>query len=614
MASLDEFKSISGYEPNPMQTLMWELVTGDDCATLLKSATGTGKTEAVVVPSLWTVLNAQAKRRLFMIYPARSLVEDQMGRIDSLLAKLSSKGNRLSFVVDTGAASQRHIYENGGRVEGSLLNPRRHLYDGDIIVSTLDKFLYRFFGFGEERKSYIFPFRIFHGLRRNLFVFDEAHSYEDTAFTNFIRLLKALYSAGLDVVVMTATMPDSYQRELHFLGKPVDFVAERCDEMRTWRERMDLSADFSKTLCYVPLSRSARSIAEAVAAEVEKRVGDGLRIIVTLERIKDAVQVWDHLKSAGQKPLLYHGRLDDYQRKKVYEELKRREANGGGYLLVTTSAIEVGCDLNADHLITEICNPASLIQRAGRCNRRGDRRGAEVVVVGDAIQDFVSEIGDEEEVKYRQVLSRKNGSLFDPGDFLEFSERHVAFDYRTEVLFDMLFEYVYEGRLENKPLHDKGLVVTRSWEPTVTLTTDKESMRHAVNVPISRCATTRDRVDSNCRVYVRYFNRKWGNEYEIALKELAWGGWAYFRDLVIEVQRDAFDASRGWVDVPKPFVWGRRDGYRQELRYPRSNGEKKDVRLYYLSWRPDAEEEAPSAREDERSDGGGDGLDEQEPS
>ena len=41
-----------------------------------------------------------------------------------------------------------------------------------------------------------------------------------------------------------------------------------------------------------------------------------------------------------------------------------------GYLLFTTSAIEVGCDLDAHLLITELCNPDSLIQRAGRCNRK----------------------------------------------------------------------------------------------------------------------------------------------------------------------------------------------------------------------------------------------------
>lgn len=539
MQPLDGFQAITDFfrsllppdgAPNPMQVAMWEQVTSDDCAVLLKSPTGSGKTEAVLAPSLWTVLHGQetGRRRLFMVYPARSLIEDQIGRIESLFARLSQDGRRLSLVVDTGGQSARRVWENGledqpdrGELSADALKwaerrRHRHLYDGDVIITTLDKFLYRFFGFGEERKSYIFPFRIFHGLRRNLFVFDEAHAYEDTAFTNFVRLIKALYTANLDLVVMTATMPDGYARELDFLHT-VDCLGE--------------SHPYPKMLHYVQLPDKT-SMADAIAAQAQVHQGNDRRLIVTVETVEDAVKVREQLG----RPLLYHGRLDGWQRRKVYSELKRRETAGNGYLLVTTSAIEVGCDLNADCLITEICNPASLIQRAGRCNRRGDRNGAEIIVVGNTIKTYLRDIGEEQEAAFVRALHEKSGQLFQPDDFFRFVQRGIAFDYRAEILFDMLFEYVYEGRLENKPLYDKGLVVTRSWEPSVTLTTDKRSMRHAISVPISRCTTTADKVDDKCPVYVRYFNRKFHaqNEYEIAFKELQWGGCAYFRDLVIE--------------------------------------------------------------------------------
>lgn len=269
MQPLDGFQAITGFLPNPMQVAMWEQVTGDDCAVLLKSPTGSGKTEAVMAPSLWTVLQDQeiGRRRLFMIYPARSLVEDQIQRIEALFSKLSQGGKRLSLVVDTGGQSVRRVWKNG--VEDRLNKEElsvdalkwaerrrhRHLYDGDVIVTTLDKFLYRFFGFGEERKSYIFPFRIFHGLRRNLFVFDEAHAYEDTAFTNFVHLIKALYTANLDIVVMTATMPDDYARELDFLHT-IDYLRE--------------NQPYPKMLNYVQLP-DGTPIADAIATQAQAR-------------------------------------------------------------------------------------------------------------------------------------------------------------------------------------------------------------------------------------------------------------------------------------------------------------------------------------------------------
>jgi CRISPR-associated endonuclease/helicase Cas3 len=572
MQPLESFQTIIDFTPNPTQIAMWQQVTGDDCAVLLKSPTGSGKTEAVLVPSL------AMERRLFMIYPARSLVEDQIGRIETLFMCLSKNGKRRSLVVDTGGQSSRRLFEGGQEVTDRQFNSRRHLYDGDVIVTTLDKFLYRFFGFGDERKGYIFPFRIFHGLRRNLFVFDEAHAYEDTAFTNFVRLIKALYTAGLDVVVMTATMPDDYAKELEFMGKPLDFVDERRPELEAWERQRNSQADFSKILYYV-LVPDKTSIADAIAAQALQ--ADSKRLIVTVETVEDAIKVWGQLG----KPLLYHGRLDSYQRRKVYGELKQLESDDKNYLLVTTSAIEVGCDLNADCLITEICNPASLIQRAGRCNRRGDRKGAQIVVVGNSIKPFLRDISKEQEAVFVETLKAKTGQQFQPADFLRFMQRGVTFDYRAEILFDMLFEYIYEARLENKPLHDKGLIITRSWEPAVTLTTDHEKMEHAISVPISRCAGKESELDNGCRVFVRHFWRE-GDEYKVEYEPMGeryHNGWAYFRDIVIEKPDTNFDATVGWREIPKVFRSGWRDGYQVTLSY--RVDEKKQVRLRYLDWK-----------------------------
>jgi len=576
MPPIEKFEEIAGFKPNDMQKAMWEYVVGDDCGVLLKSPTGSGKTEAVLIPSLAT------GRRLFMIFPTRSLVEDQIGRIAEKLLKLSAAGKRYALVVDTGGQSQRRVFLNTKEITDQQFNSRRHLYDGDVIITTLDKFLYRFFGFGDERKGYIFPFRIFNGLKRNLFVFDEAHAYEDTAFTNFLRLIKALYVANLDVVLMTATMPESYAKEFDFLDT-LDKLAHQ--------------KPFPKTLRYFPTEKS--QLIEKVITEAEARANEKKRLIVTLETVEDAISVWQKLG----KPLLYHGRLDNDQRKKVYAELKQRESSGEGYVLVTTSAIEVGCDLNADYLISEICNPASLIQRAGRCNRRNDRENAEVVVIGNGIEDFVREISKENEQVFITRLQEKSGLAFAADDYLELTQRGIAFDYRVEIMFDMLFEYVYEGRLENKSLHDKGLVVTRSWEPSITLTTDREHMSHAISVPISRCVAQQDRDwQKDIKAYVRYFN-KHGNEYETVVKELEYGGSAYFQDIIVEVPKESFEPETGYAEIPKPFRRKYPNGYRESVEYRfEKNGKEKSAYLNYLHWKPEPFEQQSVESETESDD------------
>jgi CRISPR-associated endonuclease/helicase Cas3 len=57
--------------------------------------------------------------------------------------------------------------------------------------------------------------------------------------------------------------------------------------------------------------------------------------------------------------------------------------------LVATSCIEVGTDIDCDHLGTEVCAADSLIQRLGRVNRLGLRKeaGSSVMVVGEPDQD-----------------------------------------------------------------------------------------------------------------------------------------------------------------------------------------------------------------------------------
>jgi CRISPR-associated endonuclease/helicase Cas3 len=185
------YQALTGHaEANPMQEAVWRYFAdteGLGVGLLLKGPTGSGKTEAIVLPAL------AHKRRLIMAYPTRSLVDDQIARLSAILSKLSCINDRkpVTLNIDTGATAERQTWVNGKSI-AIVGNMRRHLYQGDIIITTIDKFLYRFFGFGEPDKSYIFPLRINYGLKQSLICFDEAHSYDEVAFTNFTQLVRTL--------------------------------------------------------------------------------------------------------------------------------------------------------------------------------------------------------------------------------------------------------------------------------------------------------------------------------------------------------------------------------------------------------------------------------------
>ena len=253
--------------------------------------------------------------------------------------------------------------------------------------------------------------------------------------------------------------------------------------------------------------------------------------------------------------------------------------------------------LKSDAILTHICllpscvTPISLIQRAGRCNRKGKISDAEIVVVGDKIRPFLSDISEDEEKAYLNMLQMQQNDNFLPSEILDIMKYQPHSDYRAEVLFDMLYEYVYEAQLENKPLHDRGLVVTRSFEPSITLTTripdeSNHYPENAVSVSVRGCIAWKDKdrdesVNPDFMVYQRFYD-----EYreEFKFKPLDWGGSIYFKDLFVQVPESYFCEELGYFKPPKVFGDRGTSGYQRRFicTLTDENDEGKDIWLYYL--------------------------------
>ncbi|MEH2047767.1 CRISPR-associated helicase Cas3' [Nostoc sp.] len=605
------YKALGGenFVPNPMQDRVFKAIANNDHpAVLLKSPTGSGKMEAILFPAL------ARGYRLFLPLPARSLLEDQKERIEKYL-KIFSKlqpEREISLVVDTGAQMYRCVYRNGEDIASTLnINSRRHLYKGDVILTTLDKFLYRYFAFGDKQKSFIFPLRIHR--ENTLICFDEAHTYDEISFTNFQSLVKSLYEAGRSLVLMTATMPIEHYERFNYLEDLIDFVdnSQYLEELNQFQQQTLKQPHLNKKAfewhSHLKLDQDnpelfQNEIAKIILKEWQSKANR--RIIAVVETVKDAAAIYQYLiknvgsntDACGRFIFLYHGRIADKIRPIIYKQIQERNANSQPYILVTTSAIEVGCDLNAEVLISQICPPENLIQRAGRCNRKGNISDAKVILVGDEIPDFANSLDSFGWRKYQKTLQSLED--FDTQLIAKcISITQQVDDYRVVELFSMLHDYVYGADLTCQPAHEKGLVITRSWKPSATLIYKDQSTgeEQKITVPIDRLVKNKNNQYANTYVYERYYNYE-NTRWE--LRDIGWGS-AYLKDIFIEISPNnqgagtfdgkdeyPYNPELGFVELPGVFIKLKTSDFEEKLLY-QHNDKKSSIITYTKSLNTD---------------------------
>ncbi len=607
------YQEIAGFKPNPMQEEMFKALQGDNPALVLKSATGSGKLESVLLPAL------AHNYRLFLPLPARSLLEDQKQRVEKYLKQFSKlyPGQEVSFVVDTGSQMRRWVYRNGEEIQLGI-NPRRHLYKGNVILTTIDKFLYRYFAFGDKQKSFIFPLRIHQ--EKTLICLDEAHSYEDLAFTNFSSLVRSLYEAGRSLVLMTATLPQQHLERFHYLDV-IDYIdnPEKLEKLRQFQQQT-LKQPYLNQRSFQWLNDIKRNAKEpesfqkafAETITAEWRANSSRKIIAVVETVTDAAAIYQLLKknlglssnTEEQFYFLYHGRIADQIRPKLYQKIQNRDEQNLPYLLITTSGIEVGCDLNSDVLISQICPPENLIQRVGRCNRKGNIYNAKVILIGDEIPDFANTLDEVAWSNYQATLTDLTEFDTEKIQACIFRSQQVD-DYRVVEVFSMLHDYVYQADLTCQPLHKRGLIPTRSWTPSINLEFHKEDNQiHSISVPIDRfCSGTQYAKTAVYETRYDVENTRWDTEYP-----LQWGS-AYSKEITVKIYHKKpgevveefaaketnlkvkqpsdkknggvvknsdlheynYDEQFGFVDLPKIFIKLRSDGCDEKLLYQDSN-------------------------------------------
>lgn len=396
------FQALTGYSPYRWQRRFFDrLYSSQGIPHLLDVPTGLGKTS--IIP-IWLIALAQQAqkgtvklpRRLVYIVNRRTVVDRATSVVeqirDRLLKPDDSHWLEYAGVLRAVAKALRGLISTGGSLlavstlRGELADNEEWKADparAGIIIGTIDmigsKLL--FSGYGDGRY-----WRAQHAAligQDSLIVHDEAHL--TPAFSELLYRVAEVQNQAADprplhVMELSATSRNNATQalELEPEDKEDDAVRERLDAAKYLQIHnakdteiiKQLLVEFSvahdneraKVLIYVQSPDDARTITE----RLQKRLGSNTR----------------------QRVALLTGTLRGYER----DQLVRNEVFQTfldpalpveqTVYLVSTSAGEVGVDLDADHLVCDLTTLDAMIQRLGRVNRRGGQgRVAQVDVV-----------------------------------------------------------------------------------------------------------------------------------------------------------------------------------------------------------------------------------------
>jgi CRISPR-associated endonuclease/helicase Cas3 len=227
---------------------------------------------------------------------------------------------------------------------------------------------------------------------------------------------------------MSATLDPDWLRTVDFdpAGLKVLSVALENGD----REQMRMILEARKRLGVAGARMGeADPLAKAITTAHKEADGRTLVVVNTVARARElhsAVQRQLAAEGVPVDPILIHSRFRPPDRSRQVERLLEKPGERG-MIAISTQVVEAGVDVSARTLFTELAPWSSLVQRFGRCNRRGlDDEKAQVFLI-----DLPDDEKGREKVRHPYELSdlaRSQGLLRNYNDVSPNSLEAIPFD------------------------------------------------------------------------------------------------------------------------------------------------------------------------------------------
>lgn len=228
-----------------------------------------------------------------------------------------------------------------GRNEPALKLESFKGWGKESIVCTVDTVL----GWLQcnRRPIYCFP-----AISQAAFVFDEVHCYDEKLLGALLRFLEIVQAP---ILLMSASfLPWQKEAIEQAVGEPIELISgdPKIETQPRYRFNYQEQADWSR---------------------VEQELATEGKVLWVCNQVKTAIEVYKEAKARGLNAVLYHSRFRYEDRVKHHRAVVDGFKQDQPILAIATQVAEMSLDLSATLLVSQIADPAGLIQRLGRLNR-----------------------------------------------------------------------------------------------------------------------------------------------------------------------------------------------------------------------------------------------------
>ncbi|MBU5425327.1 CRISPR-associated helicase Cas3' [Tissierella pigra] len=327
-----------------------ERIFHKECATAREDVvaiapTGAGKTEASL---LWAIKSEKAK----VIFLMPTMVTS-----NSIFSRLIKSYFRSEYCGLTHSSSDVYFAINdefktkdSSKLRFELLQYKAFI--PPVMVSTIDQLLTSGFNLGYwSLKEY--------ALVGSSIIFDEIQAYDTFTLGLITETIKKIKKLQGRVMIMSATMPKfllNHFSELLEIKSPI--IATELMERRHNKWKF--------------IDNQLEEIIDEIKSYIYKKK----KVAVIVNNIERAKQIYEDM-SKEFNALCLHSEFtmeDRMEKEKLLEEDNDYE------IVISTQVMEVSLDISFNIMFSECAPIDSLVQRAGRCNRRGEYDDSEFIV------------------------------------------------------------------------------------------------------------------------------------------------------------------------------------------------------------------------------------------